>query len=178
MPSTNKNYQHIFTIVYAFTKFTWLCHIKSVSAEDTLDKLKLQQNTVGNLARIITDRVSAFTTKAVSDYCIKEGIQHVQIATGIPCRNVQVERIHHMATFFIVGKKKIGGRDDKGKFAFPSTHCAEVGVVGSIPTHGKWSCPGCISVIKIVLVWCHLMDLCLLRKKINCSCYCEMEQVR
>ena len=53
--SMNKNYQHIFTIVDAFTKFTWLYPVKSVFAEEALDKLKLQQKTFGNPARIITD---------------------------------------------------------------------------------------------------------------------------
>ena len=41
-----------------------------------------------------------------------------------------------------------GGRDDKGKSAFPPAHCAEVGVVGSIPAHGQWVVP-----------WVHLCDL-------------------
>ena len=34
-----------------------------------------------------------------------------------------------------------GGRDDKGKSAFPPTHCAELRVVGSIPTHGQLAVP-------------------------------------
>ena len=34
-----------------------------------------------------------------------------------------------------------GGRDDKGKSVFPPTHCAEIGVVGSIPTHGQLAVP-------------------------------------
>ncbi|GBM25400.1 Transposon Ty3-I Gag-Pol polyprotein [Araneus ventricosus] len=45
LPSTNKKYQHILTIVDAFTKFTWLYPVKSTSAEDALDKLKVQQKT-------------------------------------------------------------------------------------------------------------------------------------
>ena len=44
-----------------------------------------------------------------------------------------------------------GGRDDKGKSAFPPTHCAEVGVVGSIPTHGQLAVP-----------WVYLCDLSVL----------------
>ncbi|GBL96460.1 hypothetical protein AVEN_229915-1 [Araneus ventricosus] len=43
---------------------------------------------------LIYDRGSAFTSKAFSDYCTEEGIQHLQIATGVPRRNGQVERIH------------------------------------------------------------------------------------
>ena len=96
LTSTNKNYQYFFTIVDVFTKFTWLYSVKSVSGEEALDKLKLQQKTFGNPARIITDRGSAFTSKAFSDYCTEESIQHVQIATSIPRGNGQVERIHRI----------------------------------------------------------------------------------
>ncbi|GBL65388.1 Retrovirus-related Pol polyprotein from transposon 17.6, partial [Araneus ventricosus] len=68
--------------------------IKSTSAEDALDKLKVQQKTFGNPKRIITDRGSAFTSKAFGDYCTNENIQHFQITTGVPRGNGQVERIH------------------------------------------------------------------------------------
>ncbi|GIY65180.1 reverse transcriptase [Caerostris extrusa] len=88
LPSTNKRYQHIFTVIDAFTKFTWLYPVKTVSTRDALDKLKLQQKTIGS------DRGSAFTSKAFNDYCTEEGIQHLQIATGVPRGNGQIERIH------------------------------------------------------------------------------------
>ncbi|GFW88879.1 transposon Tf2-6 polyprotein [Trichonephila clavipes] len=45
LPSTNKSYQRIFTVVDAFTKFTWLYPVKTVSAESALEKLKQQQKT-------------------------------------------------------------------------------------------------------------------------------------
>ncbi|GFW95115.1 hypothetical protein TNCV_1497541 [Trichonephila clavipes] len=69
LPSTNESYQHIFTVVDAFTKFTWLYPVKTVSSESALEKLKQQQKTF-------------------------ENIQHLQIATGVPRGNGQVERIH------------------------------------------------------------------------------------
>ncbi|GFW51886.1 transposon Tf2-6 polyprotein [Trichonephila clavipes] len=73
LPSTNKSYQHIFTVVDAFTKYTWLYPVKTVSAESALEKLKQQQKTF-------------------------ENIQHLQIETGVPRGNGQgnrqVERIH------------------------------------------------------------------------------------
>ncbi|GFY76059.1 transposon Tf2-6 polyprotein [Trichonephila inaurata madagascariensis] len=98
LPSTNKSYQHVLTVVDAFTKFTWLYPVKTVSAENALEKLKLQQKTFGNPVRIITDRGSAFTSKLFNDYCVlcvcEENIQHLQIATDIPRGNGQVERIH------------------------------------------------------------------------------------
>ncbi|GFW36341.1 hypothetical protein TNCV_3712621 [Trichonephila clavipes] len=94
LPSTIKSYQHIFTVVDAFTKFTWLYPVKTVSAESALEKLKQQQKTFGNPIIIISDRGSAFTSKLFNDYCDEENIQHLQIATGVTCGNGQVERIH------------------------------------------------------------------------------------
>ncbi|GFX45897.1 pro-Pol polyprotein [Trichonephila clavipes] len=55
---------------------------------------KQQQKTFGNPVRIISDRGSAFTSKLFNDYCDEENIQHLQIATGVPRGNGQVERIH------------------------------------------------------------------------------------
>ena len=81
-------------MVDAFTKFTWLYPVRSTTAEDALDKLKSQQKTFGNPRRIITDRGSAFTSKVFGDYCTEENIQHLQITTGVPRGNGQVERIH------------------------------------------------------------------------------------
>ncbi|GFY35780.1 hypothetical protein TNCV_4841571 [Trichonephila clavipes] len=94
LPSTNKSYEHIFTVVGAFTKFTWLYPVKTVSAESALEELKQQQKTFGNPIRIISDTGSAFTSKLFNDYCDEENIQHLQIATGVPRGNGQVERIH------------------------------------------------------------------------------------
>ncbi|GFT64183.1 pro-Pol polyprotein [Trichonephila clavipes] len=67
--------------------------VKTVSAESALEKLKQQQKTFGNPIRIISDRGSAFTSKLFNDYCDEENIQHLQIATGVPRGNGQVERI-------------------------------------------------------------------------------------
>ncbi|GFX74961.1 pro-Pol polyprotein [Trichonephila clavipes] len=57
-----------------------------------LEKLKQQQKTFGNPIRIISDRGSAFTSKLFNDYCDEENIQHLQIATGVPRGNGQVEQ--------------------------------------------------------------------------------------
>ncbi|GFY68435.1 transposon Tf2-6 polyprotein [Trichonephila inaurata madagascariensis] len=94
LPSTNKRYQHILTIIDAFTKFTWLYPVKSTTLEDALDKLKLQQKTCGNTKRMTTDKVSPFNSKGFDDYCTEENIQNLQITTSVPRGNGQVERIH------------------------------------------------------------------------------------
>ncbi|GFW02723.1 retrovirus-related Pol polyprotein from transposon 17.6 [Trichonephila clavipes] len=57
-------------------------------------KTKTTAETFGNPIRIISDRGSAFTSKLFNDYCDEENIQHLQIATGVPRGNGQVERIH------------------------------------------------------------------------------------
>ncbi|GFT90524.1 transposon Tf2-6 polyprotein [Trichonephila clavipes] len=93
-PSTNKRYQHILTIIDAFTKFTCFYPVKSTTLEDALDKLKLQQKTFGNPKRIITYKGSPFNSKGFDDYCTEEKIQNLQITTGVPRGNGQVERIH------------------------------------------------------------------------------------
>ncbi|GFX08667.1 pro-Pol polyprotein [Trichonephila clavipes] len=94
LPSTNKSYQHIFSTVDAFTKYTWLYPIKTVSAESALEKLKLKQKTFGNPIRMISDRGSTFTLRLFNNYWTEENIQQLQMATGIPRENGQVERIH------------------------------------------------------------------------------------
>ncbi|GFX90887.1 hypothetical protein TNCV_3167181 [Trichonephila clavipes] len=91
--STNKSYQHIFTVVDAFTKFTWLYPVKTVSAESSLEKLKQHQKTFGSPIRMISNRGSVLTSKLFNDYCDEENIKHLQIATGVPRGNGQVERI-------------------------------------------------------------------------------------
>ncbi|GFV87070.1 transposon Tf2-9 polyprotein [Trichonephila clavipes] len=40
LPSTNKNYNHILSIIDAFTQFVWLYPVKSTSSRDALEKLK------------------------------------------------------------------------------------------------------------------------------------------
>ncbi|GFX08643.1 hypothetical protein TNCV_61701 [Trichonephila clavipes] len=97
LPTTNKNYNHIFTVIDAFTKFT--LHLqsyptKSTTAQETIERLKLQQKTFGNPSRVINDKGGAFRSKEYEDYCADEHIIKVKITTGVPRGNGQVERIH------------------------------------------------------------------------------------
>ncbi|GFU10600.1 transposon Tf2-6 polyprotein [Trichonephila clavipes] len=46
-PPQTKSYQHIFTVVDAFTKFTWLYPVKTVSAESAFEKLKTTAENLG-----------------------------------------------------------------------------------------------------------------------------------
>ncbi|KMQ83277.1 blastopia polyprotein [Lasius niger] len=94
LPSTDRNYQHIFTVVDAFTKFVWLYPVKTTSSQNALQKLNQQQAIFGNPARIITDKGPAFTSNEFEEYCKEENIEHIPITTGIPRGNGQIERMH------------------------------------------------------------------------------------
>jgi ribonuclease HI len=94
LPSTKKCYKYIFTVIDAFSKFVWIYPVKSPSSKDALEKLTLQQTTFGNPSKIITDKGSSFTSTEFQTYCQEQSIDHIQITTGIPRGNGQVERIH------------------------------------------------------------------------------------
>ncbi|XP_055931873.1 uncharacterized protein K02A2.6-like [Argiope bruennichi] len=94
LPSTNKKYNHILTVVDAFTKFTWIYPVKSTSSQNAIEKLKQQEIAFGNPNRIVTDKGSAFASKEFQEYCDTEKIQHLSITTGIPRGNGQVEKNH------------------------------------------------------------------------------------
>lgn len=95
LATTNKQYQHILTVIDAFTKFTWLYPVKTTSAKCAIEKLQLQQTSFGNPARIISDKGSAFTSNDFEEYCQEQGIEHLTTTTGVHRGNGQVERVHN-----------------------------------------------------------------------------------
>lgn len=96
LATTSKKYKYILTVIDAFSKFIWIYPTKTVSAEEAIGKLELQQKTFGNPRRIISDRGSSFTAKVFHEYCETEKIQHNQIVTGVSRGNGQVERAHRI----------------------------------------------------------------------------------
>lgn len=96
LTQTSKQYNHILTVVDAFTKFVWLFPTKSTSSRETLNKLSIHQQTFGNPRRIVTDKGTAFTSHEFAEYCKDQNILHVTITTGVPRGNGQVERIHNI----------------------------------------------------------------------------------
>lgn len=55
LPSTRKSYAHIFMVVDAFSKFTWLYAVKSTAAAEVISRLKKQASVFGNPRRIISE---------------------------------------------------------------------------------------------------------------------------
>lgn len=96
MPSTSRNYKYILTIVDAFTKFTWIFPVETVTTDETLKKLRTVTHVFGNPARLITDRGTAFTSSSFKEFCTGENIELIHTTTGVPRGNGQVERIHRI----------------------------------------------------------------------------------
>lgn len=94
MTETKKMYNHLLTMVDAFTKFVWIFPTKSTTSKETIEKLRIHQQQFGNPTRIISDRGTAYTSREFQEYCEEEGIKHAKITTGVPRGNGQVERIH------------------------------------------------------------------------------------
>lgn len=93
---TQKQYKYILTAIDGFSKYTWIFPTKTVAADETLRRLKEQQQVFGNPRRIITDRGSAFTSEVFKSYCRDENIEHILITTGMPRSNGQAERANRV----------------------------------------------------------------------------------
>lgn len=94
LESTNKNYKHILAVVHSFTKFCWLYPTKSTTTQEVISKLRSQSMVFGNPANIICDRGAAFSSNDFQTYCDSENIKLLQITTGLPRVNGQVERLN------------------------------------------------------------------------------------
>lgn len=94
MPSTAKNYRHLFVVVDGFTKFVWIYPVKNTSAKEVLQRLEKQQEVFGVPVRIVSDRGAAFTSGGFREYCEHNGVQHTLSTTGVPRGNGQVERMN------------------------------------------------------------------------------------
>jgi len=94
LPSTKKSYNHIFLVIDAFSKFTWLYSTKTTGTAEVINILRKQSIIFGNPCRIISDRRTAFTSNDFRNYCEEENIEHVLTTTGIPRANGQAERVN------------------------------------------------------------------------------------
>ena len=72
---------------------------RSSDSASVIDRLQKQASVFGNPRRIITDRGTTFTARSFEEYGAREVIQHLLFATGVPCGNVQVERINRIILY-------------------------------------------------------------------------------
>ncbi|GFU31766.1 transposon Tf2-8 polyprotein [Trichonephila clavipes] len=122
LATTSKKYKHVFAVIDAFSKFTWLYLTRSTDAAEVINRLENQRHVFGNPARIITDKGSAFTSSAFEDYCKKQNILHISITTGLPRSNGQIEK-QNSTIISVLSKLSV---DDPEKWYSHVPHLQEI----------------------------------------------------
>ncbi|GFV81047.1 hypothetical protein TNCV_2270311 [Trichonephila clavipes] len=117
LATTSKKYKHVFAVIDAFSKFTWLYPTRSTDAAEVINRLENQRHVFGNPARIITDKGSAF-----EDYCKKQNILHISITTGLPRSNGQIEK-QNSTIIAVLSKLSV---DDPEKWYSHVPHLQEI----------------------------------------------------
>jgi transposase InsO family protein len=90
--TSKKGNKYLLVIVDAFTKFTVLEAVKSTKVKPVTRTLHLMMCIFGVPTRIISDRGSAFTSRAFRLFCDEYAIKHVLNAVATPRANGQCER--------------------------------------------------------------------------------------
>ncbi|GFV46718.1 hypothetical protein TNCV_1881771 [Trichonephila clavipes] len=122
LATTSKKYKHVFAVIDAFSKFTWLYPTRSTDVAEVINRLENQRHVFGNPARIITDKGSAFTSSAFEDYCKKQNILHISITTGLPRLNGQIEK-QNSTIIAVLSKLSV---DDPEKWYSHVPHLQEI----------------------------------------------------
>lgn len=66
------------------------------------DLLRMSDEVMCLVKRVITDRGTAFTSNEIEEYCFIKGIQHlIVIAIGVPKINGQVERMNRIIVLLL-----------------------------------------------------------------------------
>jgi transposase InsO family protein len=91
---TKDGYKFIFSVVDAFTRFTWLFPTKTTSAREVINHLKFLFNIFGNPEELISDRGSAFTSYKFSTFIDELKIKIRKVAVASPWANGIVERVN------------------------------------------------------------------------------------
>lgn len=92
LQKTKGKNHHILVVVDSFTKFLKLYPAKTTNTNEVPKALKRYKYDYSTLRRMISDRDSAFTSKAFKSFVTDYNIEHVLLATACPQANSQVER--------------------------------------------------------------------------------------
>lgn len=96
MDTTEKKYRYVFVVVDAFSKYTWIYPTKTTNSFEVIQRLSAQSECFGNPRRIVSDKGAAFTSNDFKQYCKGKNIERVEISTGVPRGNGQVERVNQV----------------------------------------------------------------------------------
>lgn len=96
MDVTEKQYKYLYVVVDAFSKYVWIYPTKTTNAQEAIQRLRQQSELFGNPRRIVSDKGAAFTSHDFKEYCAEKNIEHVEVTTGVPRGNGQVERVNQV----------------------------------------------------------------------------------
>jgi hypothetical protein len=89
---TRDGYKHVLLLVDAFTKFTILLPLRTLTGAETFKQLESNITMFGKPTRVISDRGTNFSDRMVQNLYQLLGIDHHMIATGASRANGQVEK--------------------------------------------------------------------------------------
>lgn len=81
-------------MVDGFSKFVWLYPTKPTGVEEVLNKLESWQSIFDNPQRIVRDKGTTFTSNVFKEFCSNANIEYIQVTTGVPRGNGQIERVN------------------------------------------------------------------------------------
>jgi len=91
---STKGNNYIMVLIDNLTKYVKLFPVKSCGTESVVTNLQAFVLTFGTPKRIISDRGTAFTSKAFEAFCVQYGIRHTLNSVRHPQSNGQVERVN------------------------------------------------------------------------------------
>ena len=94
LPVTSKGNRNVLTIVDAFTRFTVILAMKTVTAKDVCEALKAVFCTFGFPRVIHSDRGSQFTSELFGHVCERLNVKHTKTPPWHPQGNGHTERFH------------------------------------------------------------------------------------
>lgn len=93
-PRSSKGNMFVLGISDPFSKFVIIKAVKTTNTASVLKVLDEMFSYFGTPNRIVSDRGSAFTSKAFESYCEEHAIQHIKVAVRTPRANGQIERVN------------------------------------------------------------------------------------
>lgn len=92
LPRSTKGNVHILSIVDAFSKFSIFIPVRNTKAQTTINALSSRVFSIfGSPKFLVSDNVSHFRSRALKDFCLEFGIQHIFTSPYKPSSNM-VER--------------------------------------------------------------------------------------
>ena len=86
----------MFVVVDAFSMYTRIYLTKTTNSFEVIQRLTTQSEVFGNPRRIISDKGAAFTSNDFKRFCEDQDIERVEVTTGVPRGNGQLERLNQV----------------------------------------------------------------------------------